>query len=210
MLSGMQYQNRGGQMSINNLRVRMSEDAQAVLLSQTSVPLDGYTAAICVDGGTNISLMGRVFHVLEWTDRHVNMVGFASGIEKKNARIGSGVAVYESGHEKVLIGLHESPYLADNALSLLSVGQAREHEVWVEDTQPRHGGRQQLKANDTNSDKWELPLEVNAGLLEMTLRYPTEIEVESNIANCLVNVWNGALGPRHSKRQLRNNDHSAV
>jgi len=162
----------------------LSPMVQSLILNQASasmmdVPLEGYEAPMCIDGGTNISLMGRVFHIVEFTNRTVDMVGFASGIEKSQVRIGSGVAVFESGNDKVLLGLHEAPYLPDNSISLLSTSQARENGVWVDDVLSRHGGRQLIRATDAEGNPYDFPLELRSGLMELTLRYPTETERES-------------------------------
>ena len=176
--------NRSGPMSVNNLKVVLSPMVQSLILNQASasmmdVPLEGYEAPMCIDGGTNISLMGRVFHIVEFTNRTVDMVGFASGIEKSQVRIGSGVAVFESGNDKVLLGLHEALYLPDNSISLLSTSQARENGVWVDDVLSRHGGRQLIRATDAEGNPYDFPLELRSGLMELTLRYPTETERES-------------------------------
>jgi hypothetical protein len=87
----------------------------------------GTVGAICADNGTNISIMGSTFRVTEKTSRFVNMVGFADDLEKNNVPICSGVSTYTQDGKKYLLGLHESPHLPENAHSLLSVHQAREH-----------------------------------------------------------------------------------
>jgi hypothetical protein len=58
---------------------------------------------MCVDGGTNILLMGRVFRVLDYSNRYVDMMGFSSNIKIKQVRIASGVALYtdENGIQDV-------------------------------------------------------------------------------------------------------------
>ena len=116
------YVNYGCPANIHNLRIAMSPLATTLCSNQFINSLEGYTSLLCVDGGTNISLMGRVFKILSWTDQLVDMNGFANGFELKNVKIGSGVAVYESGNESVLIGLHKAPCLQSNAVSLLSTG----------------------------------------------------------------------------------------
>ena len=103
----------------------------------------------------------------------------ASGLTKTNVRIGSGVAVYESGLSKCLIGVHEAPYLSENSTSLLSINQAREHGVWVDDLLLRYGGRQLIKALDTDGNEVEIPLDLHSGLLGVELRSPTEAELDS-------------------------------
>ena len=183
-----------GQVLLNNVRISLSAMMQSVLLNQNStsmdVPLDGYVATMCINGGTNISMMGRIFKDLEYSDRTIDMVGFAIGIEKRHVHIASGVAVFESGNDKILVGLHEVPYLPDNTLSLLSTGQAWEHGVRVDDVLTHHGGHQLIQAHDVNGNPYDFPLEVCSGLMEFTLRYPTDAEVES-----LPVVWLTADSP---------------
>jgi hypothetical protein len=164
----------------NNVQVSLSPTFAATLLNGESSLLSGSTASLCVDGGTNISLMGSIFRVIAWTNRYADMMGFASDVEKKRVRIASGVAVYtDSDGLRVLIGLHESPYLENNTTSLLSTGQAREHGVWVDDLSNRHGGRQMIMANDIDGNAYTFPMESRSGLLEIQLSHPSDEDINS-------------------------------
>ena len=164
----------------NNVKISISTSLQLMLLNQTSAPVEGSLAALCIDGGTNISLMGRVFRVIQYTNRYADMMGFASGVAKKRVRIALGVAVYTNPEGlRTLIGLHEAPYLEHNTTSLLSTGQAREHGVWVDDVLQRHGGKQMIMAHDIDGTPFTFALAINAGLFELELTYSSDDDVDT-------------------------------
>ena len=80
---------------------------------------------LIIDGGTNISLMGRQFHIIASTGRLVDMEGFANGLTKSNVEIKSGVATCTTATgERFLLGIHEAPHLPHNRQSLLSTSQS--------------------------------------------------------------------------------------
>ena len=100
---------------------------------------------LIIDSGTNTMVMGRGFKVIEFTERYADLEGFSSDLTKNHVRIGSGVATVDLGmNGRVLIGVHEAPYLGEQANSLLSTAQARENGVWINDRLTRHGGKQML------------------------------------------------------------------
>ena len=70
-----------------------------------------------IDSGTNVSTMGRTFRMIEETGRHANMTGFANDLVKNNVPIGSGLTrcVDQKSGFTFLLGLHEAPYLDNNA-----------------------------------------------------------------------------------------------
>ena len=168
----------GGLFSMNNLRVQMSANAKSFFLQQTTSSPDPHTT-MCVDGGTNISMMGMSFKVTTWSNRYADMCGFADGLTKNNVRIGSGVSVYDNNGTKILIGLHEAPYLESNPGSLLSTGQARENGVWINDILTRHGGEQRLCAQDENGTMIAIPFNAENGLFHIKLKFPTDNEIET-------------------------------
>ena len=172
-------QTQGGLFTLSNVKVQISTNARSFVSVQSKGQQVDFTSTMCVDGGTNISLMGRAFRITTWSDRYADMCGFADELIKSNVRIGSGVAVYENNGNKLLIGLHEAPYLENNAGSLLSTGQARENGVWINDVLKHHGGNQRLVAEDENGAMVAIPFGVKQGLFQIHLRYPTEDEVES-------------------------------
>eukprot|EP00957_Ditylum_brightwellii_P129305 9864030-Ditylum_brightwellii.AAC.1 len=103
---------------------------------------------VWVDSGTNVSAMGRCFHMIEETGKYTDMTGFANKMVKANVPIGSGLTkcVDQQNGFEFLLGLHESPFLENNDTSLLSTNQAREAGIWVADVMHRHGGDQRLVA----------------------------------------------------------------
>ena len=170
---------RGGLFTASNVMVKLSTTVSDFVSLESNLQQVGYQSTMCVDGGTNISLMGRSFKITTWSNREADMCGFADGLVKTNVRIGSGVSVYEYNGIKLLIGLHEAPYLQENAGSLLSTGQAREYGVWINDVLARHGGEQRLCAADEAGTMVAIPFDVENGLFHIPLRYPTDDEMES-------------------------------
>ena len=168
---------QGGLFTVRNLQVKVSTKAHLFVLAQNQT--EDTKSLMCIDGGTNISLMGRAFRITTWSNRYADMCGFADELVKSNVRIGSGVSLYEYNGVKLLIGLHEAPYLENNGGSLLSTGQAREHGVWIDDVLQRHGGHQKLVATDESGSMVCIPFEATNGLFQIPLRYPTDDEVEN-------------------------------
>jgi hypothetical protein len=169
---------QGGLFTVSNLKVKISSRAHSFVTAQQAQQVD--TASVmCIDGGTNISLMGRAFRITGMSNRFADMCGFADELIKSNVQIGSGVSLYEHNGVKLLIGLHEAPYLENNNGSLLSTGQARENGVWIDDVLKRHGGSQKLVATDESGTPVPIPFDATNGLFQIHLRYPTDDEVDS-------------------------------
>jgi hypothetical protein len=84
---------QGGLFTVNNLRVTVSTKARHFVSAQNNH--ENATSLMCIDGGTNISLMGCAFRITTWSNRYADMCGFADELVKSNVRIGSGVSVYE-------------------------------------------------------------------------------------------------------------------
>ena len=142
------------------------------------------TGHLIIDSGTNVSVMGRTWAVVDDTGQRCKMSGFANDLVKSDIPVCSGKTVVEVGTQKVLLSLHEAPYLKHNEHGLLSTGQAREYGTWVNDTLRRHGGGQRLAGQDDNGTSYNFNLNVTDGLLTLPTRYPTQEELES-----LPTVW---------------------
>ena len=112
------------------------------------------------------------------------MSGFANDLVKSDIPVCSGKTVIEVDKHKVLLGLHEAPYLKHNEQGLLSTGQARKHGTCVDNTLCRHGGGQRIAGQDNNGTSYNFDLDVTDGLLTLQTRYPTPDELES-----LPTVW---------------------
>ena len=89
---------------------------------------------LIIDSGTNVSVMGRKWAVVDDTGRRCEMSGFANDLVKSDIPVCSGKTVVEVGIQQVLLGLHEAPYLKHNEHGLLSTGQARKYGTWVDNT----------------------------------------------------------------------------
>ena len=174
----------------NNLHVQISNQMKEKLSVQRYKQVNDVEGDLCVDGGTNISTMGRTFRVVQWSDRFCDMEGFANDLTKKGIRIGSGKTVVEISGEKFLIGLNEAPHLPYTQHSLLSTGQAREYGVWVGDVLKRHGGDQRVVAKGEDDNMVHLYLDAKNGLLVLPTRYPTDEEMSS-----LPTIWLTADSP---------------
>ena len=173
-------------MTAKNTRLLGTVSSMAkefLLKSNTGNIKDGETS-LCIDGGTNVSLLGAPFHVVAWSNQHADMSGFADELVVRNVRLGSGVAVTQVNGVKVMLGVHNAAIMPNNSGSLLSTGQAREHGVWLNDVLERHGGEQRLVAMDDEDNAVSVPFEVERGLFQIRLRKPTEDEL-----NDLPTVW---------------------
>jgi hypothetical protein len=168
----------GGSYCTRTMTVHISSTLSATMSHQSANSKANFVSTLCMDSGTNISAMGRAFFITEKTHRVANLTGFADGLEKLNVPICSGVATYEYNGKKLLIGIHEAPYLEHNSSSLLCIGQAREHGVLVDDLMIRHGGKQRLVVRLDGVDH-AIPLSLRDGLLHVDLRYPTTDELDS-------------------------------
>ena len=81
------------------------------------------TGHLIIDSGTNVSVMGRTWAVVDETGQRCEMSGFANDLVKSDIPVCSGKTVVEVGTQKVLISLHEALYLKHNEHGLLSTGQ---------------------------------------------------------------------------------------
>ena len=72
------------------------------------------TGHLIIDSGTNVSVMGRTWAVVDDTGRRCEMSGFANDLVKSDIPVCSGKTVVEVDKHKVLLRLHEAPYLKDN------------------------------------------------------------------------------------------------
>ena len=111
------------------------------------------------------------------------MSGFVNDLVKSDIPVCSGKTVVEVDKHKVLLGLHEAPYLKHNEHGLLST-QAREYSMWVDDTLCQHGDRQRIAGHDDHGTSYNFELDVTDGLLTLPTQYPTQDELES-----LPTVW---------------------
>ena len=111
------------------------------------------------------------------------MSGFANDLVKSDIPVCSGKTVVEVDKHKVLLGLHEAPYLKGNK-HRLSTGQACEYSTCVDDTLRCHGGGQRIVGHDNNGISYNFKLNVTDGLLTLQTQYPTQDELES-----LPTVW---------------------
>ena len=75
------------------------------------VPTTGH---LIINSGTNVSVMGRTWAVVDNTGRRCEMSGFVNDLVKSDIPVCSGKTVVEVDKHKVLLGLHEAPYLKDN------------------------------------------------------------------------------------------------
>ena len=54
------------------------------------------SALLYIDRGTNISALGKQFHITAHSNRYVDMEGFANVLCKTNVQIGNGLTVVEN------------------------------------------------------------------------------------------------------------------
>ena len=131
--------------STNHLVVKLSDrvsQQMSVMNFWSQETSDGH---LYMDGGTNISVMGKVFKVMARSGRMVDMEDFSNDLTKQNIKTCNGLTYVmdEFGH-KLLMGVKEAPYLPNNTHSLLSTNQSQKARTWVGDTMIRHGGDQTL------------------------------------------------------------------
>ena len=145
---------------------------------------------LIIDSGTNVSVLGCTWAMVDDTGQRCKMSGFANDLVKSDIPVCSGKTVVEVGKQKVLLGMHEASYLKHNTHGLLSTGQACEYGTWVNDTLCRHGGGQCIATQDEHGKSYNFDLDVSDGLLTLNTHYPTKDELES-----LPTVWLTSLHP---------------
>ena len=129
--------------------------------------------------GTHVGSGGRYWQTLrnEWL--------CTNDLVKSDIPVCSGKTVVEVDTHKVLLGLHEAPYLKDNeARAPLYRSSTRVHGTCVDDTLRRHGGTQRIAGEDDIGTSYNFELDVTDRLLTLQTRYPTPDELES-----LPTVW---------------------
>ena len=142
------------------------------------------TGHMIIDSGTNVSVMGCTWAVVEDTGRRCEMSGFANDLVKSDIPMCSGKTVVKVDTQKVLLGFHKAPYLKHNKHGLLSTGQACKYGTCVDNTLRRHGGGHRIAGQDNHGTSYNFELDVTDGLLTLQTRYPTQDERES-----LPTVW---------------------
>ena len=75
--------------------------------------------------------------------------------------------------ETIILEVNETIFVQDNPTSILSTFQCRENGVVVDDKARRHGGQQNLVA-----DELVMPLCLCKGLLTVQVREPTTYEIQ--------------------------------
>ena len=128
--------------------------------------------------------MGCMWAVVDNTGQRCKMSGFANDLIKSDIPVCSGKTVVEVDKQKVLLSLHEAPYLKHSNHGLLSTGQACKYGTWVDDTLCQRGGGKRLAGEDGHGTSYNFELEVTNRLLTLPIRYPTQDELES-----LPTVW---------------------
>ena len=79
---------------LGHLRCNISPNvASRLSLQATNASSQG---DLVIDGGTNISLMGKHFHIIGSTGCYVDMEGFTTGVSKSHVKLKSGFALCTS------------------------------------------------------------------------------------------------------------------
>ena len=176
-----------GNYVVRNAKFQFSSRVSAQMSVQSFHQKSKQTGFLWIDGGTNVSAMGRTFRLVKTTGRYADMTGFANNLVKKNVPIGSGLTkcIDKMTGFEFLLGLHESPYLENNHGSLLSTNQTREAGIWLSDILHRHGGDQRLVAPIEGQDYMlDMQLEVQDGLLGIECSFPSDQDLDE-----LPRVW---------------------
>lgn len=78
---------------VRNLSFAILARASSLLSVTTRQQCSTISADLCADGGTNVSTMGSIFHIFEYSECKANMEGFAYNFTKINIPIGSRVTI---------------------------------------------------------------------------------------------------------------------
>ena len=107
----------------NIISYQLSSTVGNTLSLQSHHQQSAATGHLIIDSGTNMSVMGRTWAVVDDTSRRCKMSGFANDLVKSDIPVCSGKTVVKVDKHKVLLGLHKAPYLKHNNHGLLSTGQ---------------------------------------------------------------------------------------
>ena len=80
-----------GNYKVKNAAFHLSSQVSEKMSVQSHHTRHSGEHHIWIDGGTNISTMGKSFKMLEYTGRFADMTGFANDLVKKDVPIGSGL-----------------------------------------------------------------------------------------------------------------------
>ena len=137
-------------------------------------PSDQYEYGF-IDSGSDTSGIGGNCWIMDTlTDREVAITGYDNKESvKNNVKIGSAITAIDlpSG-ETVLIRVNEATILGEDASTLFSIAQMREHGIFIDDKSRRHGGLSCIIA-----DNCVIPLILQDSMLAIKLRRPTNNEL---------------------------------
>ena len=150
---------------------------------------DKYEYGYIDSGSDTIGIGGHCWIVESKSNRKVEIAGYdKKDTVKSGIYIGTGVtAVDLPDGDTVLLRANEATLLGEDANTLFSVMQMREHGVNVYDTAKRHGGLSCLHVED-----YVIPLVMHESLLCLKLRKPTskELRTLTPIEISADQVWN--------------------
>ena len=137
---------------------------------------DSYELAITDSGSDTIGIGGKAWIIDHITNRKVQVSGYhRKDTLTSDVPIGSGItAVDLPNSETVLIRANEATLLGEDANTLLSTIQMRDHGIIIDDKATRHGGLSCIDAFGTI-----IPMFLNEGMMCIKIRKPTELEMES-------------------------------
>ena len=107
----------------------------------------------------------------------------ANDLIKKEVLIETAAAAINLPSGTIIIQLSKAPLLQGGFNSLLSIFQAREFGIKVDDVASRHGGGQKIYAGDH-----VIPLKVRQALLYASIREPTKGELVNLLQIMLISV----------------------
>ena len=156
-------------------RTRCVIDAATVRASLQSSPSNAI-----IDSGADTCLLGIAFKILRYSDRLANAQGFDESLVKKDLRIGTGVAAFNTAEgETMLVMINEGIDHTTQDNIIISTNQLRQNGCDVCDTHPYFIIHDKPGLYRIKKRGLELPFEMVNSLSSLIFRYPTAEELEN-------------------------------
>ena len=125
-------------------------------------PTKSYSLAF-MDSASDTCGIGGNSRIIDYeTERKVQVVGHhKTDTAMSEIKIGGGITAIDLlNKETILIRVCEATLLGENANSLFSVAQMRDHGVFIDDVPKKHGGQSYMEIEGT-----VIPLFMNEGMI---------------------------------------------
>ena len=178
-LTSNKRENMGKVMRLLTSSIKLIRKVRSDIRNVTRILADSPVNAT-VDRGADTFLLGSSFRIFEYTDKKANIVSFDDSMHVDTLPVGSGVTAYDLPDGTcVLLMVHEGIDYTSQPNSIFSVSQARYHGVDICDRHPKFlvngkPGLFRMKLNE-----YEIPFTMENGLVSITIRKPTDDEINS-------------------------------